>query len=147
MVDCMVFLDWLFLIEMFNSWVIFGEIFGRKWVLHWSFLQHIIHGWTEAANQNLGNLLRFVGEYLTMWDNVFFVVEFAYNNLVNISIGLSSFEKVIGYKPWKSRELPILIGDRPSASVESFVNRLYNCIRWQIATISDNYKSAANLHK
>lgn len=68
-------------------------------MLHWSFLQHIIHGWTEAVNQNLGNLLRFVGEYLTMWDNVFFVVEFAYNNLVNISIGLSSFEKVIGYKP------------------------------------------------
>ena len=71
-------------------------------------------GQTEVANQSLGNLLWcLVGEHLTKWDMVLPVAEFAYNNSINRSTNLSSFE--ICYKLRKYiYSLPI--GDRPSVS-------------------------------
>jgi len=64
---------------------------------------------------------------------------------------LSPFEVVTGYQPRKPINLlPMSIGDRPSASVESFAQHLHELckhIKRQIAIINDNYKSAADSHK
>ena len=57
-------------------------------------------GQTEVVNKSLGNLLRcLVGEHPKNWDLILPQAEFAYNNFVNKSIGMSPFKVVHGYKP------------------------------------------------
>ena len=56
-------------------------------------------GQTEVVNQSLGNLLRYlVGEHARNWDSILPIAQFAYNNSVNRTIGMSPFEVVHGYK-------------------------------------------------
>ena len=63
-------------------------------------------GQTEAVNKSLGNLLRcLVGDSPGNWDLILPQAEFAYNNSVNWSTGLSPFEIVHGYKPRKPSNL------------------------------------------
>ena len=57
-------------------------------------------GQTEVVNQNLGNLLlTLVGEYLRDWDLKLSTAEFAYNNSINRTIGMSPSEVVYRFKP------------------------------------------------
>ncbi|XP_020701222.1 uncharacterized protein LOC110113127 [Dendrobium catenatum] len=57
-------------------------------------------GQTEVVNRSLGNLLRtLVGENLRDWDSKLPIAEFAYNNSVNRTTGLSLAEIVYGYQP------------------------------------------------
>eukprot|EP00268_Persea_americana_P027145 TRINITY_DN26622_c0_g1_i3.p1 TRINITY_DN26622_c0_g1~~TRINITY_DN26622_c0_g1_i3.p1 ORF type:complete len:159 (+),score=14.35 TRINITY_DN26622_c0_g1_i3:59-478(+) len=57
-------------------------------------------GQTEVVNCSLGNLLRcLVRDHLTTWDQVPPMAEFAYNNSINRSTGISPFEAVNGTIP------------------------------------------------
>jgi len=57
-------------------------------------------GQTEVVNKTLENFLRFlVGKILKTWDLVFPMAEFAYNNYVNRTTGLSPFEMINESKP------------------------------------------------
>ena len=79
-------------------------------------------GQTEAVNKSLRNLLRcLVGDSLGNWDLLLPQVEFAYNNSINRSTGMSPFEIVHAYKPRKSSDLiPLPQHARVSISAESF---------------------------
>lgn len=62
-----------------------------------------------------------MNEYLTIWDVVLLMMEFAYNSSVNKSTALSPFEIVSGYNPRKPINLlPTSISHRSSISIESF---------------------------
>lgn len=50
---------------------------------------------TKIINQSFGNLLR----CLLMWYTLLLIVEFAYNNSINSSIGQSPFEIIVGITP------------------------------------------------
>ena len=102
------------------------------------------NGQTEMINRSLGDLLNcLVGEHLSTWDSVFLVAEFAYDSSVNRSTGLSPFEIVTGCKSRKPINLLLIpIGDRPSASVESFaqhVHDLHTEIQRHITRSNNNY--------
>ena len=57
-------------------------------------------GQTEVANRTLENLLRcLVREILITWDLILLGAEFAYNESVNRTTGLSPFKIVTGFKP------------------------------------------------
>ena len=83
-------------------------------------------GQTEVVNKSLGNLLRcLVGEHPGNWDLILPQAEFAYNNSVNRSIGMSPFEVVHGYKPRKPTDLiPLLQHARVSITAESFAQHI-----------------------
>jgi len=74
---------------------------------------------------------------MTTWGEVLPVAEFVYNNSVNRSTWLSSFEVVTVYWPRKPIHLlPMSIDDLPSALAESFTQHLHELhehIRRQIA--------------
>lgn len=56
-----------------------------------------IDGQIEEVDKSLGNLLRSLsGENPNQWDLALAQAEFAYNDLVNISIGKSPFQIVYG---------------------------------------------------
>ena len=87
---------------------------------------------------------------MNTWDEVLLVAEFAYNNSVNRSTGISPFEVVTGYRPRKPIDLHMSIGDRPSASAESFAQHLHELrehIKRQIAISNDNYKHVIDSHE
>ena len=83
-------------------------------------------GQTEVANKSLGNLLRcLVGEHPKNLDLILPQAEFAYNNSVNRSIGMSPFEVVHGYKPRKPTDLiPLPQHARVSITAESFAQHI-----------------------
>ena len=61
------------------------------------------------VNRSLGNFLRcLVGANLRNWDLILLIAEFAYNSLVNRSIGMSPFEVVHDYKPRKPIDLILM---------------------------------------
>jgi len=65
---------------------------------------------TEVVNTSLGNLLRcLVGEHLRNWDLILPTTEFVYNSSCNMSISMSPFEVVLGYKPRKLIDLILMI--------------------------------------
>jgi len=86
-----------------------------------------------------------VGERRTTWNVVLPVAEVAYNSSVNMSAGSSPFEVVTEYRPRKPIDLlPMSIGDRSSASADSFAQHLHELhehIRRQIAISNENCKS------
>lgn len=65
---------------------------------------------TEVVNWRLGNLLRcLIGGHNRNWDLLLPHVQFAYNSLVNRSIGMSPFEVVYGFSKHKPVNfLPLL---------------------------------------
>ena len=57
-------------------------------------------GQTKVVNRSLGSLLRcLVGDHQGTWDLILPRVQFAYNNSVNRSTGLSPYEIVYDHKP------------------------------------------------
>jgi hypothetical protein len=60
----------------------------------------------EVVNISLGDLLRsLVTEHHSSWDHILPQAEFAYNDLVNQSIGKSPFQVVYGMQPRGVSEL------------------------------------------
>ncbi|KAI0507425.1 hypothetical protein KFK09_013550 [Dendrobium nobile] len=83
-------------------------------------------GQTEVVNRSLGNLLRtLVGENIQDWDSKLPISEFAYNNSVNRSTGLSPAEVVYGYLPKQPIDLiPMSPKVRISESASAFASHL-----------------------
>ena len=79
------------------------------------------------------------------------MIEFANNSSINRFTGLSPFEVVTSCQPRKHISLlPIPLGDRPSASAESFAQNLHELhekIRRQFMISNETSKSIANFHK
>ena len=69
-----------------------------KTKLHFSTAYHPhTDGQTEVINWSLGQLLRYlVHDHITTWDQALPIAEFAYNNSVNRSTGISLFGAVTG---------------------------------------------------
>ena len=91
-----------------------------------------------------------MGKHLSTWDLVLPMAEFVYNSSINRSSGLSLFKANTSCKPKKPIDLPIPIGDRPSASAESFVQHVrdfHTDIHRHITCNNDSYKSTVDLHK
>jgi hypothetical protein len=109
-------------------------------------------GQTEVVNRSLGNLLRtLVGENLRDWDQKLPTAEFAYNNSVNRSIGLSPTEVVYGYKPRQPIDLiPMSHYHRLSESASAFASHIHDLhkeISNRIAQNNTNYKIRADLRR
>ena len=106
-------------------------------------------GQTEVVNQSLGNLLRcLVGVHTVNWDLLLSKAEFAYNNSVNRSTGMSPFEIVHGYKPNRPLDLvPLPSHARVSESAASFtqhVRDLHHSISQRIKQSYQTYQDLAN---
>ena len=109
-------------------------------------------GQTEVVNRSLGNLLRcLVRDRAGDWDLVLPLAEFAYNDSVNRSTGMSPFEIVMGRRPRKPIDLvPSPLHARVSESAESFadhIRSLHEHIRHHIETSNARYKELADTHK
>ena len=87
-----------------------------------------IDGQIEVVNRSLENLLRcLVGENMRNWDLLLPRAKFAYNSLVNWTIGMSPFEVVYGHHPKKLVDLiPIPLHTRTFETVESFAQHIKN---------------------
>uniref|UniRef100_A0A2N9EPA1 Chromo domain-containing protein n=1 Tax=Fagus sylvatica TaxID=28930 RepID=A0A2N9EPA1_FAGSY len=76
----------------------------------------------------VGNLLRcLVGDHARTWDSILPIAQFAYNNSVNRTIGMSPFEVVHGYKARKPLDLlPMSPHVRMSESAEAFARHVHD---------------------
>ena len=85
-------------------------------------------GQTEVINRSLGNLLRcLVGDHARTWDSILPIAQFAYNNSVNRTIGMSLFEVVYGFKARKPLDLlPMSPQVCMSESAEAFARHVHN---------------------
>jgi hypothetical protein len=85
-------------------------------------------GQTEVVNRSLGNLLRcLMGDHARTWDSILPIAQFAYNNSINRTIGMSPFEVVHGYKARKPLDLlPMSPQVRMSESAEAFARHVHN---------------------
>uniref|UniRef100_A0A2N9IG07 RNA-directed DNA polymerase n=1 Tax=Fagus sylvatica TaxID=28930 RepID=A0A2N9IG07_FAGSY len=106
-------------------------------------------GQTEVVNRSLGNLLRcLVGDHARTWDSILPIAQFAYNNSVNRTIGMSPFEVVHGYKARKPLDLlPMSPQVRMSESAEAFarhVHDLHKDISTRIHLSNTRYKVQAD---
>uniref|UniRef100_A0A2N9IC59 Reverse transcriptase n=1 Tax=Fagus sylvatica TaxID=28930 RepID=A0A2N9IC59_FAGSY len=106
-------------------------------------------GQTEVVNRSLGNLLRcLVGDHARTWDSILPIAQFAYNNSVNRTIGMSPFEVVHGYKARKPLDLlPMSPHVRMSESAEAFarhVHDLHKDISNRIHSSKTRYKVQAD---
>ena len=85
------------------------------------------------------------------WDFILPQAEFAYNNSVNQSAGLSPFEIVLGYKPRKSSDLiPLPQHVRVSVSTESFaqhIRELHEQIHTHLNKSNETYKKQKDVHR
>ena len=104
------------------------------------------------VNRSLGNLLRcLVGDHQGTWDLILPRAQFAYNNSVNRSTGLSPHEIMYGHKPRAPIDLiPMSPLQRASESAESFACRmsdLHKFISNQITMSNAKYKALANIHR
>lgn len=80
-------------------WKTLRKLFGATSKYSYTF-QPQTGGKLEVVNYSLGDLLRsLVGEKLGNWDLILSIVEFAYNNCVNLSMGKSPFQVVTRYSP------------------------------------------------
>ncbi|PRQ29559.1 putative nucleotidyltransferase, Ribonuclease H [Rosa chinensis] len=109
-------------------------------------------GQTEVVNRSLGNLLRsLVGEHIRSWDSILPIAEFAYNNSVNRTIGMSPFEAVYGHKLKAPIDLiPMTVSHRPSQSANEFashIHELHAKINRRINRSNEQYKKAADVHR
>ena len=79
------------------------------------------------VNRSLGNLLRtLVGEHLRDWDLKLSTAEFAYNNSINRTIGMSPAEVVYEFKPRQPIDLvPMSQYARTSESASAFASHLH----------------------
>uniref|UniRef100_A0A2N9IHN7 Integrase catalytic domain-containing protein n=1 Tax=Fagus sylvatica TaxID=28930 RepID=A0A2N9IHN7_FAGSY len=86
-------------------WKILWHLVGTK--LKFSAVYHPqTDGQTKVVNRSLGNLLRcLVGDHARTWDSILPIAQFAYNNSINRTIGMSPFEVVHGYKARKPLDL------------------------------------------
>lgn len=103
-------------------------------------------------NRCLGDLLRcLVGDHVTNWGQLFPIAKFAYNSSINISIGCSPFEVVIGLQPRKPINLINLPQSaRSSDEAESFashIREIYDDVRRKIALSNEEYKAHANVRR
>lgn len=80
------------------------------------------------VNRSLGNLLRcLVGEHIKSWDSVLPIAEFAYNNSVNRTTGMSPFEVVYGHKLRAPIDLmPMSALHRSFASANDFARHIHD---------------------
>jgi len=106
-------------------WAALGELVGMR--VHLTTAYHPqADGQTERINRTLGEMLRnFAGRCQHEWDTFLTAAEFAMNNAVNRSTGMSPFYLNYGFHPptpvW--REMDVVV---PAAKVlaKSFVSRL-----------------------
>ena len=108
-------------------------------------------GQTEVVNRSLGNLLRcLVGDHQGTWDLILPRAQFAYNNSVNRSTGMSPHEIVYGHKPRAPIDLiPMSPLQRASESAELFscrMSELHKSISHQITMSNKKYKASADIH-
>lgn len=77
------------------------------------------------------------------------MAEFAYNSLVNRSIGYSPFGIVTVYQPRKPIDLvPLPVISRPSNLQSPLLSSFTSSeILWRIALSNENHKTAADVHR
>ena len=95
--------------------------------LHFSTAYHQqTDGQTEVVNRSLGQLLRcLVRDHITTWDQILPMAEFAYNNSVNHSTGISPFEVVTGVRPRLPIHLvPLPLDSHPCAEADNFIKHM-----------------------
>ncbi len=89
-----------------------------------------------------------MGDHARTWDSILPIAQFAYNNSVNRTIGMSPFEVVHGYKARKPLDLlPMSPHVRMSESAEAFarhVHDLHKDISNRIHSSNTRYKVQAD---
>jgi transposase InsO family protein len=109
-------------------------------------------GQIEVVNRSLGNLLRsLVTEHHNSWDHILPQAEFSYNDLVNQSIGKSSFQVVYGVHPRGVSELRDSEQTATSsASAKEFteaMGELHSRVKQRLLKSSQEYKHRADQHQ
>jgi hypothetical protein len=110
------------------------------------------YGQTEVVNQSLGDLLRSLfTEHHSQWDQILAQAEFAYNDLVNISIGKSPFQVVYGMNLRGVSELRDMNqSEFRRSGAEDFtteMQELHNQIKEQLKKSSNEYKRRYDQHR
>jgi hypothetical protein len=103
-------------------------------------------------NRSLGDLLRsLVTEHHSQWDNILPQEEFAYNDLVNRSIGKSPFQIVYGIHPRGISELRDSKQNATwSARAEDFaeaMKELHSQVKKRLPSSSQEYKRRVDQHR
>ena len=132
-------------------WKTLWHIMGTKLIFSTAYNPQT-DGQIEVVNRSLGNLLRcLIGENGRTWESILPVTQFAYNNSVNTSIGMSPFEIVHGYTPRRPLDLlPMSPHDRISVSAVEFASHMHELhkeINKRIHASNFKYKTQANLHR
>lgn len=129
-----VFLNQLFLIEIFDSLIILANsLEENSTMLNFPTAYYPqTHGQTALVNYSLQDLFQcLIGDLLAMWDIVLTSVDFAYTSLVNRPIRLNPLKIVTDISLKTIHILPLPIGERLSLLAESFAqyfNKLYDHI-------------------
>jgi hypothetical protein len=101
---------------------------------------------TKVVKLSLGNLLRSLsGKNCRQWDSILAQTEFAYNDLVNRSIGKIPFQIFYGRSPKGVVDLANLsdLGDKRSADSSDFVEimqELHEQQKQELQEINNKYK-------
>jgi hypothetical protein len=109
-------------------------------------------GQTEVVNRSLGNLLRcLITDHHATWDLLLPHAEFAYNNYVHQSTGLSPFEIVTGRRPQVPLDLtPLPLNASSSQGAEDFALHIQNLhaeIRRKLVITVATYKQHVDVHR
>ena len=109
-------------------------------------------GQIEVVNRSLGNLLRsLVGSRPKQWDQVLAQAKFAFNCLVNQTIGKAPFQVVYGRMLKSIVDLAnVSNGERVSADAEALAELLkqtYEEVKSYIEQRNTKYKLAADQHR
>ena len=106
-------------------------------------------GQTEVTNRSLGNLLRCLAQqYGGSWDNILPQAEYAYNDSVNRSTGLTPFQIVYGENPRGVLELrDVSQMERRSAQAQDFaqvMKEVQQQVKDRLSKSADKYREHAN---
>lgn len=106
-------------------------------------------GQTEVTNRSLGNLLRCLSQqHGGSWDTILSHAEYAYNDSVNRSTGLTPFQIVYGDHPRGILELrDVNTIERKSAQAEDFANVMKDIqqqVKDRLQKAADKYKNHAD---
>ena len=106
-------------------------------------------GQTEVTNRSLGNLLRCLSQqHGGSWDTILSQAEYAYNDSVSRSTGLTPFQIVYGDHPRGVLELrDVNTMERKSAQAEDFANVMKDVqqqVKDRLQKAADKYKTHAD---
>src|SRR5260221_10367900 len=105
-------------------------------------------GQTEHLNQVLEQYLQAYTNYQQdNWSSLLLLAEFAYNNAMNETTGVSPFFANKGYHPSLMVELNVQVSSIGAQHFISDLDNLHTELKWSIAKAQEHYQKYADEHR